>query len=179
MPLTDYSPLIRPFRVIDERLIYHSADGSGRLLDGIKYDMEGKIEGKGARDYPYLQPVAFSDIETIGPGANHSRNEATQGASPAWDEQTFAFWIWAKRKHGFYARTPGSNLAVMDWVCRFRDAIETTSDGEATLDRRLEEQAAEPIQFLASQNEVTELGWGVLVEIIVQTDTYCPAGRTG
>ena len=177
MPLIDYPPSVRPVRVIEERIEYHV--GSGRLLDGLKYDREGKLEGRGVRDFPYLQPVAYSDVETIGPGANKTRslNGDSQGNSPAWDEQTITFWLWSRREYGFYQRdTAGTKFGVCDWVAKVRDAVETKVDG-VSVDRRLEETLAYPIQSVVSQNETTEIGWGVLLEFILRTDTYCAGHR--
>ena len=181
MALSDYPPMCRPFRVIDERLTYHIA--TGRILDGLSYDFEGKLEGRGVREYPFIQPVAFSDVETIGPGANISMSAESgnvQGNSPSWDEQSFAFWVFARRTYGFYQRdTTGTKYGVMDWVAKIRDAVETKVDGSGDLDRRLEGTVARNIQSVVSQNETTEIGWACLLEFNLQTDTYCPGGRWG
>ena len=118
---SNYPPIARIAREIDLRLTYHSASGTGRLLDGFKYDFEGRLEARGRRDLPFFQPTGFSDIETIGPGANHSQPEATQGNSPAWDTQSFAFWIFVPRENGIYSRTASSvvgKMGLLDAVAR-------------------------------------------------------------
>jgi len=177
--LEDYPPMNRPFRVIDSRILHHL--GAGLRLDGLKYDYEGRFEARGKRDYPFIQPVAFSDIESVGPGANYSQTDApqaTQGASPAWDEQTFTFWVWAARENGFYQRDPsGTAYGVMDWVAKIRDAVEMTTDAVPVLDRRLDRTCSIPVQSTVGQNEVSDIGWGVLLDFTCRTDTYCPAGR--
>lgn len=168
--------MVRPLRVIDSRLSFHV--GTGEMLDGLAYDTEGTLEGRGLRDFPYIQPVAYSDVETIGPGANRVRSGdgSPQGNSPAWDEQTVSFFLWSRRTYGFYQRDPsGTKYGVADWVAKVRDAVETDTDG--TIDRRLEQTLAFPIQSLVSQNEITDIGWGVLIEFVLRTDTYCAGSR--
>lgn len=178
--LHEYSPFVRIARVIDQRLLYQST-GADRLLSGVKYDFEGKLEARGKRDLPFIQPTGYSDFETIGPGANHPQPQASQGSSPAWDIQSFAFWVFVPRENGLYSRVPGvpvAKLGLMDLVARVRDAVEVTADGLGILDRRLEKTCAKPIQSAVTQNEFTDLSWGALIEFEAQTDTYCAGGRT-
>jgi len=178
MALEDYPPMVRPIRVIDSRLSYHCAE-SDRLLGGLIYDREGKLAPRGKKDLPFIQPVAFSDVETIGPGSNLPMSQSNvQGNSPAWDEQTFAFWIFCRREYGWYQREPSeTRYGIMDWVAKVRDAVEKTAEASPQIDRRLEQTAAQPIQSLVTQNEITELSWAVLLEFVVKTDTYCAGGR--
>lgn len=177
MNLQDYPPMVRPIRVIDSRLSYHCSDGG--LLSGLTYDREGKYSARGKKDLPFIQPVAFSDIETIGPGSNLSMSKSNvQGNSPAMDEQTFSFFLFVRRDYGWYqSNTSESRYGVMDWVAKVRDAVEYTAEESPKVDRRLEKTISEPIQSLVSQNEITELSWAVLLEFIVRTDTYCAGGR--
>jgi hypothetical protein len=177
--LNQYEPFVQCFRVIDERLLFQC--GPGGLLDGVKYDFEGTLEARGARDFPYIQPTAYSDLESIGPGANQSQTGALPGASPHWDIQSFAFWVFARRSNGLYSRERSPSIGkmgIMQLVARVRDAVETRADGSGMVDRRLEGRCATNLKSSVTQNEIGELGWGALLEFEVQTDTYCAGGRT-
>jgi hypothetical protein len=163
--LYDMPQMVRPFWVIDRRLAYHTAQ-SGRLLYGLAYDPTATHEVRGVRDLPFIMPYVYTDQEAIGPGAKLGPN-----ASPQWDTLTANYWLSARRDYGLFQADPtGAKYGILDWVAKVRDAIETDEAG--VIDDRLSGMASRPITFAVRENDVTEMSWSVLLEVVVQTDTY-------
>ena len=80
MATSDYDPLAQPLAVIQSRLAYHSVDGSGRMLDGMRLDVIGEQKRVGVSDLPYVQPQDMSFEEVNFAGRGHP-TESLQGST--------------------------------------------------------------------------------------------------
>lgn len=166
MPISDYAVALAPLYVLDKRLTFHI--GKGRLLEGLKYDYEGKIWSQGLVDMPFIQPEEVFEEEdrrvTGGANAAGSGNNATA------DALRVTYRIVVNKKNGMFARKPTTDprkRGITDWTALIRDAIETNEDG--VVDAKLDGTTLGPIRFNISDNFIDETAWEVKLEIIILT----------
>ena len=169
-----------PAFVIDERLAYHSKEGSGRILDGLRYDREGQIEADGAEDLPFIQPITVQDQETF--------PEAGVATAGVRNQVSLFFLVGAKREYGMFSRTPHQEVTgedvldhgtgVLEWLMRVRDAIETTPDGNSNVDPLLDGTLGKPITSAVREAPVSDLSWCLLLEVTYDLANTCRGARS-
>lgn len=173
---TDIMQLVAPAWVMNERLIYHSQ--TGRMLDGLEYDVEGKLSVDGYDDYPLLQPWSLSTTENISPGA-HDPN-ATQGSTPIAPTVTVTFRLNCARRDFFFRRDPtlGGKKGMLEWLALIQDAIERKADGSDQADARLDNTLEEPVSFrLLDSETVSQSSFQSFLEVSLPTRHYCRSQR--
>lgn len=184
--VADIAISLGPLWVIDQRLEFHSLLGSGRILDGIKYDREGKLEIDGRKDLPQVQPITLSDTEDWAPGAAGIKSMGTQTAIKT--SIAFTLLVQAKREYGLFQRDPTATLSdndknykgtgVLEWAARVRDAIERTTDGMDKTDSLLEQTISKPILTTITDAPVSDLAWSVLVQLQIDIESICRGARS-
>jgi len=175
MALEDVPFAIRPFYVVDRRIEYH-CQAEGSLLEGLKYDREGKIDASGDKDLPFIQPITINDEEGHAVGAGHGVENI----------QTFYFLIGSKRENGLFRRNYTTDkeandyeeAGVMDWVGRVRDAIETKADGTEESDPLLDGTISTPFLTAIREAPVSDMTWCMLLEVSFVIPSTCRGQRS-
>ena len=172
---------IGPLWVIDKRLAYHAhPDYTGRLLSGLKYDREGKIQTIGERDLPFVSVLWHEDSEGYGVGRHGADGPFIQS------DMTFSLLIAAKREYGLFLRDPVSaitepshdGMGALEWLLKVRDAIECRAEEPPLMDWTLEATVERPLLFRASVKEISELAWSYQMDIEVHIEQIARAKRS-
>ena len=178
MNVTDYPIPARAFAVMDARIAFWSAAGSGRVLVGVTYDREALLEPMGADMLPMIQPVDYTWEETIFGGASSARERV--GNTQVVSEITSTFFVAGRREYGLIQRStdnPEDGKGVLEWVSRLQDALEKSVD-DGRQDSLLEGTLAKPMRFVCRQNYLSDLSFALLLEVSLFTMPYWRAGRT-
>lgn len=177
MAKTDTFQLTTPAWVVNERLIYHSQNG--RMLDGLKYDKEGRMKVDGYDDMPALQPLSLAHTEEISPG--QISGQGSRANTPIAPTVVLTFRLYCARRDFFFRRTPesGGKKGLLEWVALVCDAIETTTDGLDEPDSRLLNTLEKPVSFSTLENDTpSQLAFETFLEVTLPTRHYCRGERS-
>jgi hypothetical protein len=162
--------------VIMKRIQYHMKNEAGngyKILDSLKWDMEGKIDVDGVKDLPCITPL-FVTTEDKPAAASRSpysdSHDLWRQNTPIEGEITYTFRITAQRKYGFFRRLPTqkpiSECGLYEWVMRVQDAIETDTDGG--IDSSLERTLNAPPLFRTREEDPTQLAHHAFLEVTMR-----------
>lgn len=162
MSVSNFFPYAQPSRVILDRLSFHAdPDAAGRLLSGVTFDREGKIEQKQERQMPMVQPFETTMSEGIFAGAGES------GRGTRMMTLEHYFWVETRVANGWVGTGSADpkKWGACEGFPRVIDAIETAEDG--TVDPLLDGCLARPMSFQVNASEMTHLSWGTLLQVTV------------
>ena len=136
---------------------------SGGILYPCKYFSNPTLRIEGMDDLPSLTLQTFSDIEeAFGHGAKTSTGQSTNIIRC---EQFFGYVLAFNKEHGPESVDGTSQFGLMDWVSRFKDAIELDDNGCADL--MLGGACIEPLYVSVDETVIGELSWEILFEVKV------------
>jgi hypothetical protein len=175
--INDIYRFCAPAWEINERLIYHSQPG--RMLAGLKVDREGTKQGMGEDSYPSMQFDTIQLTEELSPGAPRT-SDHTKKNSPVAPVQTLRYRCSFSRQKGLFRRNPldpSAPKGAMDWLALIADAIETSRDGEDTVDTSLDGSVIRPTRVVIEENDNTESAFHFFLEITVYPQHHCRGER--
>ena len=164
----DIAKALTPLWVIDNRLAYHAhPDYTDRVLSGMRFDREGKIQNIGDADLPFVSIL------------NYIENEATGVGSPCFGgphiqyQSTVSMMICAKREYGLMMRDPRAEnidtryegVGALEWAQRVKDAIETKAESYPAVDWTLDGTVYQPCVFRLRVAEISNLCWSCVLEV--------------
>jgi len=172
---------LAPYWVLTQRLAYHSdVDSTDRLLSGLAFDREGKIQTIGDEDLPFVSLLNYEDQEGYGTGT-----AGTQG--PFIEHKgILSLLVAAKRDYGMFRRDPISavtepefeGVGALEWALRVRDAIEKTMTEPATMDWTMQGTVQRPLLFRCNLAEVSNLSWSFVIDVDIYIERIPRASRS-
>jgi hypothetical protein len=162
---------------INERLTFHSQPGG--MLAGLKYDPEGTKQSMGEDSYPSMQFDTFQLTESISAGAPRTTDTAKKN-SPVAPQQVVKYRCAFSRQKGLFRRDPTEPSVpkgALDWLALIIDAIETTRDGEDSVDTSLGGTVIQPTRVVVEENENTENAFHFFLEITLYPQHHCRGER--
>lgn len=170
----DIFTAIRPLWALEKRIQHHLTGG---LLVGMKYDRFGKVEVKGVRDLPVLQPVGVLEEENQAIGGGASPHAMGSGSKA--DVYVVRYMIQTRVEYGLFRLDPVTDtttLGMCEWMARLRDALETNEAG--TIDPLLDKLLVRPMQFAVEDSGHDQLAWASILRVTLTTRLYYPGGRS-
>ena len=177
----DIARALSPLWVIDNRLAYHAhPDHTDRLLSGLRFDREGKIDLVGARDLPYVSVNGYEDSEGYG------ARDAGPEESPVEYSARLTLLIGAKRDYGLMMRDPRATITdnryegigAAEWVQRVKDAIETTAENSPRMDWTLDGTVLRPCLFTTDSADISNLVWLIRLDVQIWIEQINRAHRS-
>lgn len=162
---------------LNERLIYHTQPG--RMLAGLNYDSEGTLKIDGEDDLPLLQPWSFQLTESAAIG--NMTGDAALKNQPVMPMHTLTFRLATSRNNLFFKRNPTDNTVakgLMEWVALIGDAIETTADGNDTVDAGLAGTCEKPLGLSINETETSQRAFHCFLEITLHPQHHCRGQRS-
>tara|TARA_Y100000310_G_scaffold157597_1_gene157012 strand:- start:2820 stop:3341 length:522 start_codon:yes stop_codon:yes gene_type:complete len=146
---------------------------SGGMLYPCKYYRSPSIRVEGISDLPSVTLVDYEDEEHAwGHGAKTSTGKSTNLVSC---DQTVKFILAFNKEYGPYSDEGLGQYGLMDWVARFKDAIELDDTG--CPDLMLDGSCIEPMYVNVDETEVHELSWEVVFEIYIHPKPIARGSR--
>ena len=143
------------------------------ILYPCKYFRNPTLRVEGIVDLPSLTMMDYSDREeAFGHGAKTGDGKSTNLVRC---EQTVGFILAFNKDHGPYSDDGESQLGLMDWIARFKDAIELDDDGCADL--MLEGSCVEPMYVGVDETSVQDISWEVVFELTLNPKPIARGSR--
>lgn len=192
MSLENY---IKAVHEIDQRLIYHSVESSGRLLDGVLYDRAHTVKPLGVAQLPYVQPLDWNDQEEAGVAGGSVDADCPENINVAYKHtMQVTYLVGARKEWGWFAQDNTDvgltasdtidpkyiegGLGIMQVIARVKDAVETTRDGFATYDGSLGGLLFQPLAIAVRENFLTDTSSCVVLEIEMMLEAECRGKRS-
>jgi len=177
---SDIALSLGPLWVIDKRLSFHShPDYDDRILSGLRFDREGKIQNIGERDLPFVSVLGYTDSEGYGMG-----HPGTQGPFIEY-HGNLSLMISAKRDYGLMRRNPDATgdpryvgTGALEWAQRVKDAIELTAEDPPFMDWTMDGTVLRPCKITSSEAEVSMLAWTIVLTVELHIEQIPRASRS-
>ena len=128
---------------------------AGKLLYPCKYFRTPEVKVEGISDLPNITMSGYEDEEeSFGAGAKTATNLSTNIVRT---EQNLSFLLAFNKEYGPFSDDGVSQLGLMDWISRFKDAVELNDEG--CPDLMMDETCVEPLYVSVGDTEVSELSW--------------------
>lgn len=175
--IEDVYPALRAVWEINERLVYHSEEGTGRILDGLIYEHEGQKQVIGESDMPRLELFAVGWANALFAGAPREKGKKNAPLEP---EINIRFRAAFSRRDFFFRRDPTSMSTpkgALEWVALIQDAIETERTAPFGVDAGICGTVTEPVICTFEEVEPTELAFYGILTVTVKAQPHCRGER--
>ena len=173
--LNTYPLTAQPFAVIENRI--SAALAVDKLLYGVTYDREARLEPLGADMLPFIQPVNASYSEKIFAGGHSNPNHLNEWHTVA--DGRVSLLVAGRREYGLVQRSTGDaedGKGILEWIARLQDAIELDATG--VVDPFLEGSLSRPVSFSIQNNYISDLSFVLLLDVSFQTNIFLRGQRT-
>ena len=141
--------------------IRHHAQGSG-LLDGVTFRKTPIALVEGVDQLPAITMMEYTDVDNYFDGAKTGLKKSTNVIRC---EAEISFLLSFNKDHSFFSENGQKPWGYIDWVERFKDAIET--DEESQVDLTLGGTCIEPLVCHVREGEISDVTWNILFEVEV------------
>ena len=175
--LNTYPLTAKPFAVIENRI--SAALAVDKLLYGVTYDREARLEPLGADMLPFIQPVNASYSEKIFAGGHNNQNNPNYTHWNTVADGRVSLLVAGRREYGLVQRSTGDaedGKGILEWIARLQDAIELDATG--LVDPFLEGSLSRPVAFSIQNNYISDLSFVLLLDVSFQTNIFLRGQRT-
>lgn len=154
----------KPLQVLVKRILRETSPG--RLLHPCSFSRMPFRDNEGEDQLPNIRLQSYSDEENpFGHDTHPAANIITSG-------QNVTFLLAFNKDYGPWSEDASTKLGLLDWISRFKDAIEL--DDYGCPDLTLDGSCVAPLTSSVAETTVNEISW--MIEFVVNLQPS-PIGR--
>lgn len=154
-PIPHYA---NPIQVLVHRILRETSEG--RLLYPCKFSRKPYRDNEGEEQLPNIRLQSYTDEENpFGENTHPSANIITSN-------QNVTFLLAFNKNYGPWSEDAKSQLGLLDWISRFKDAIEL--DDEGCPDLTLNNTCVVPLTSSVIETSANELSWMIEFSVTLQ-----------
>lgn len=146
----------------------------GKLLYPATFVSTPQLTVEGVDQLPRINFQNFTDIDqTFIAGAKRVTSKSTSIVKTT---QTISFLLAFNKDYGVQSPDGENQLGLLDWVSRFKDAVEFDNGG--CPDLTLNNTCIEPMEISVENTEVDEISWNIEFNISLYPMPFARATRS-
>ncbi len=152
--------------------IRNATDSTG-LLYPARFISSPQLTVEGVDQLPRINFQNYNDEDTSFSGGAKTNPFST---SIVRTKQVATFLLAFNKENGYQSEDGETRLGLMDWVSRFKDAVELIEPGQPDL--TLNGSCIEPMEIVVENTEADEISWNIEFSISLYPVPYARSSRS-